>query len=87
MANMEKIIEINSLNKISVIKKKNSCNHRNIEIDESKNCITCDECKQELNPIWWLARIAEQEQFYKWQVDLYEAKTKKINEHVKRKMS
>ena len=82
---MSKIIEINSLNKVSVSKKKNTCKHRNIEIDESKNCITCNECRQELNPIWWLARIAEQESFYKWQIDLYEAKANKIFEQVKRK--
>lgn len=83
---MSDIINISDINKISIRKKPNNaivnktkCNHRQIEVNESLNVIICDECKKEINPIWWLARVADEEKFYKWSVDEYEKRYNEIS--------
>lgn len=34
------------------------CSHMSIHIDESKSTIYCAQCKREINPVWWIKRIA-----------------------------
>lgn len=45
------------------------CQHHTIEIDESRWEITCADCGEILNPIWWLLRLAREERVKQFQVD------------------
>ena len=49
-------------------KKRTNCNHTNIIIDEALWQIECEDCKEIIDPIWFLSMVARKESNAKWNI-------------------
>ncbi|WP_036058306.1 hypothetical protein [Leptospira sp. P2653] len=65
-----KVIQFKELGTWSVKKsnKKPKCNHDSAYIVEGSPYLQCQACEEDLDPIWFMTRIANQEQAKEWRV-------------------
>ncbi|MDI7224050.1 hypothetical protein [Leptospira santarosai] len=66
-----KIIQFNELGTWSVKKsnKRSKCNHDSAYIVEGSPYLQCQTCEEDLDPIWFMTRIAKEEQVKEWRKD------------------
>ncbi len=67
------------------------CKHRKVMVDGQLSFIKCRDCKQSINPIWWITRLAQEwhrvkqmMEDYRLSRKLYEEKTRTKCEHCQR---
>ncbi|EKR83040.1 hypothetical protein LEP1GSC084_2035 [Leptospira interrogans serovar Medanensis str. L0448] len=65
-----KVIQFEELGTWSVKKsnQKPKCNHDSAYIVEGSPYLQCQTCEEDLDPIWFMTRIADQEQLKEWRV-------------------
>jgi len=64
---------------------KEGCQHKSLLIDKALWYVECKKCGEKVNPIYWLAEIANKELGLEWRIDELTKKYNTFKEKFRRK--